>query len=56
MKKWLGYRVCVTQQLENSHCHKLLGIYMETFGKVGVVSGSGTVFHKALLLSFVLKV
>ena len=28
---------------------------METFGKVDVVSGSGTVFHKTLLL-FVLKV
>ena len=27
---------------------------METFGKVDVVSGSGAVFHKTLLFSFVL--
>ena len=29
---------------------------METFGKMVVVSGSGAVFHKMLLFSFVLKV
>ena len=29
---------------------------METFGKVHVVSGSGAVFLKMLLFSFVLKV
>ena len=29
---------------------------METFSKVDVVSGSGTVFQKTLLFSFVLKV
>ena len=33
-----------------------LGACMETFGNVDVVSGSGTVFHKTQLFSFVLNV
>ena len=56
LKKWLRYRIRVTQQLENFYCGKLLGTCMETFRRVDVVSGSGAVFHKALLFSFVLKV
>ena len=56
LKKWLRYRVRVTQQLENSHCCKLLGTCLKTFGKVDVVSGKGAVFYKMQLFSFVLKV
>ena len=55
LKEWLRYRVWVIRQLENFYCHDLLGICMEPFGKVNVVSESGAVFHTMLLFSFVLK-
>ena len=38
LKKWLIYRVAVTQQVESSYCSELLGTCIETFGKVDVVS------------------